>query len=65
MGDLRRPEVGKYYKHGNSKYVYIVTEVSDTHYKFTYFPDSYGGDWTFPIGDFCETELTELEVSLL
>ena len=62
------PKVGKYYKHPLSCYAYLVTNVSEYHYEFTYV---FSGDiddrhtYTFKLEEFSEIELTELEQALL
>jgi len=67
MGVIRKPEIGKHYRHPVSNYTYLVTKVGDTHYEFIYILpelDMYQ-IWTFRIDEFSEVELTELEEALL
>ena len=68
MGVIRKPIVGKCYKHHTSCYAYRVTSVTDDHYEFYYLKSGEPYDTRihiFKIDEFFEIELTELEEALL
>lgn len=67
MGNIRKPVVGKYYKHQMSCYTYLVTKVTGTHYEFLYVTTSglHKDVHIFKLSDFFELELTALQVALL
>ena len=68
MGVIRKPTVGKCYKHPTSSYAYRVTNVTDDNYEFIYLHSGEPDDtsiYIFKIDEFFEIELTELEEALL
>jgi hypothetical protein len=65
MGKLI-PEVGKYYKHIEGYYAFIVTEVTEDQFMFKYVhPRDDDYTHTFRLSEFFEIPLTELEKALL
>jgi hypothetical protein len=65
MGKLI-PEVGKYYKHSQGYYKFVVTEVTKDQFMFRYVhPMNDNYIHTFSLSEFFEIPLTELEKALL